>query len=216
MMLKLICFTHKASPEHTEIVKKWIGATGIDGVQLYNIPNHKPEDLIRDNTVVVTFGKFAELAVAYCFTEKQRKNARHIFLPHPRQLIPQIANKEYRAQAQAVIEELKVLMAEEIFQPELIVITEKDLPDIKRNELIMLKKLIEETGKNSCLITSKNGKLIQLGNGPAKGKPDILLSFEELYGIRLIMDVLGVSEVEIAKHPDATDRVANPGAKETI
>ena len=96
MMLKLICFTHKASPEHTEIVKKWIGATGIDGVQLYNIPNHKPEDLIRDNTVVVTFGKFAELAVAYCFTEKQRKNARHIFLPHPRQLIPQIANKVSR------------------------------------------------------------------------------------------------------------------------
>jgi hypothetical protein len=57
---------------------------------------------------------------------------------------------------------------------------------------------MEKAGKTFCIQTTKNGKTIAIGDKiPIDELFDIKISFEELYSIRCVMDILGVNNISL-------------------
>lgn len=195
-MYNLVAFTYKADLGSQEIVDKCLAFLE-KSYKLYNIPNHRVEDLLKENTVVVTFGKFSELAVQHFVSEKKLLNIRHEKLPHPKQLIKSETNQDYRTSAFEVLKKIKDFLEHDIYIPEIKKIREEDLPDLDKRQIQMLKKIVEEDKKDSCYQMTKNGKLLEVG---AVRRPDskaeAFLTFEELFTLRLLMDVFK-TEVEL-------------------
>ena len=194
----LYAITHKALPEDTEIVLKLLSFLELDKTRLFNIPNHRPDDLVTSNSVVLTFGKFAGAEVASLLESKPFTNVRHEKLPHPKFLINKVENKETRLAVLEKLKEVKEILSTNIFQPDVKKISQKDLPDASQKELLILQRFAEENKQNSFFQVNKNGKLIEIGNGSKKSPvSDLFISIEEIYTIRSIMDVLKVDEVEL-------------------
>lgn len=193
----LLAFTYKADAGNQEIVKKCLSFLEQE-VKIYNIPNHRVEDVLKDNSVVITFGKFAELAVQHFIFEKKLGNVRHEKMPAPKQLVKSELNKDFRVAALETLKKIKEFMAQDILKPEVKVFEEGDLPDLDHKQLLLLQKIVEESKKGFCYQTTKNGKLIEIGvTHQPNSKADIQISFEELFILRLIMDVLGTEKVEL-------------------
>lgn len=198
-MYQLITFTSKATKPELQTAKKWMDITEASG-HIYNIPNHRVEDHIQDNSIIVTFGKLARIAVHQRLEDKKYNNVKHVALPHLKYLKKMKENKEKRQQAQQELLAIKELLEANLFQPSGFVVKEDDLPDLDTRHLLLLQKITEEAGQNSCFQVTKGGKLIEISIEEVEdSKADTHLTFHELYTIRAAMDVLGVTEVTLAK-----------------
>lgn len=196
-MYNVVAFTQKAGKIDLDKMSEWLSVLRYT-YHIYNIPNHRVEDHIKNNTMVITFGKYAEKAIQQYLEEKNFINVKHINLPHVKFLSAKKENTEKRIQTYTTLQELSKLLSSDRFQPTGIIVTESDLPELDRRHLLLLQKITEETGRNSCIQTTKDGKLIEISENKVEdSKADIHLTFAEIYTIRQTMDILGVKEVRL-------------------
>lgn len=200
-MNAILAFTYKTTSEDKEIVEKCLSILGKD-YKLFDIPSHRVEDQLSSNATVLSFGKLAEMQVQSCISDKKLTNVKHEKLPHPKYLVKVQENKEYREETLAKLSALKEKLDSDVYMPQVKTYEEGDLPDLDHRQILLLQKMTEESGKGCCVQTTKNGKLITIGAAPQSGKTtDIQMSFQELYTLRLAMDILGVTEVNIVTPP---------------
>lgn len=81
-------------------------------------------------------------------------------------------------------------------------ITEDHMLD--QTQLQLLEKHIKESGTESWIGTTKNGKVIKLTPQPIKGPEDINMTFAEFYNLRKFMEVFGLKETKIVYKPSAS------------
>lgn len=202
-MYKAVAFTHKASQEQLEIVCTCLKFLEAQEGKLFNIPTHRVEDHVKSHCIVITFGDQASKEVELIVSSKKNKNCKHFSLPHPDQLIKSEENTEYRKKAFDVLTEVKELLHTDIFIPENIKVEEADIPELNARQILLLSRMTEDIDRDNCFQVNKGGKLIEISKTPVEeSKADIQITFEELYTIRSIMDVLQVTEVEIV--PNST------------
>jgi hypothetical protein len=198
-MTNIIAFTHRAGKIDQERAKQWlslISKTSNSG-EVYNIPQHRPEDIIGNQRVVVSFGRVVSTIIDQLLDEKGF-SIYHVRLPSLKQLTPLQQNKEPRQQAKEQLAQASEVLQETLLEPEVLLVTEQDLPDLNARQILLLQKLMEDNGQTHCFQTTKNGKLIEIRTAHNEGsKADIQVTFEELYTARLVLDVLGTTEVSI-------------------
>ena len=203
--MKVLTFVYKITKEEEEVVRNCLTFLGVPDSSILVIPSYRPEGLVESNSVVLTYGKFAELAVDQYLREGKAVNVRHEKFPHPKQLTKIEVNKDARAACTVQLKTLKEFLDQERYQPIVREIREEDLPDLTRQQLLLLKKMTEEAGEKTCFQVNKNGKLIEIGLDKIEGsKAEIHLTFAEIYTIRTIMDTLKVTEVSLALGPSSS------------
>jgi len=195
-MEPVVAFTYKASSDDTALAQRILDFLGAPA-KLFNIPQYTLKGNIRDGQCVITFGTATKLSVTQ-YLEESRISANHIPLPALRSLYNTPDNQDARAQVASILDELRPNLKASVFHPETIKIVEGDLPDLDARQILMLERITERAGKHTCIQTSKNGKVIQIGREPLKDiDADFYVTFEELYTMKLVMDVLGVKEVKL-------------------
>lgn len=71
------------------------------------------------------------------------------------------------------------------------------VPDLKMPDLKDLESTLKEKGINSWLTTMTNGKTVRISVTPEITKADIDITFQELYALKIAMDVLDIKEFTI-------------------
>jgi hypothetical protein len=199
--MQVIAFTHNVTdPSELITIESWLATLCAD-VKLFNIPNHKMEDHVKSGMAVVTLGRIASITLQQVVNEKKIQNVRHVSLPQIKSLAPKPENKEARAEAMNKLKELKAFIELDIYQPQVVLVSESDIPDLDAKHLLMLQKMTEAAGKNSCFQCTKNGRLIEISTTHLENsKADVHLTFHEVYTIKTLMDVLKVTEVELVSY----------------
>ena len=200
-MYKLIAFTHNANKEDTEVVGKWLQVLEVEGGKLFNIPTHRVEDQIEENSVVITFGKVAHTAAIQYIEEMKFLNVRLTVLPMPSRLVKSPENRDVRKYTYEQLQQLKEFLAMDIFQPTVVKVKDIDLPRLRAAQVLLLEEMTKEKDRDSCFQVTKSGKLIEISKERKEdSKADLHITFSELFTIRSIMDVLGTTEVKIVKY----------------
>jgi hypothetical protein len=197
MVYNLKVFTFKATQPDMEVVYACINFLETPA-SFFNIPTHRIEDHITNNSIVIIFGNTLQKNIESFIEEKRLENIKVFLLPKPSQLTREEKNSFARIEAFQKLQQIKELVKTDLFHPDSIKITEADLPDLDARHLLYLEKLTEEAGRITCFQTSRQGKLIEISKEPQnESQADIHLTFQEIYTIRLIMDVLNVKEVHL-------------------
>lgn len=76
-------------------------------------------------------------------------------------------------------------------------ITESDLPDLTADSLKALEKNLRKQGKTGFQGVTQNGKSIYVSILPEESSADIVMTFSELYAVRLLMEALHVRELQV-------------------
>jgi hypothetical protein len=202
--MKVVAFVYKITKEEEDVVHGCLTFLGIPDGNILVIPSYRPAGSVESNSVVLTFGKFAELAVDQYLREGKVVNVRHEKFPHPKQLTKIETNKEARAACTAQLKLLKEFLDQKRYQPVVREVKEGDLPDLSRQQILLLKKMTEEAGETSAFQVTRNGKLIEISVDKIENsKADIHLTFAEIFTVRTIMDTLKVTEVNLALGPSS-------------
>lgn len=197
-MKKVVGFTYKAQKEDFERAKKCLDLLNVE-YDIFNIPQFRVEKNIQDNQVVFTFGAAAKLA-AETYIKETKVNAKLVSLPHLKSLRPTEQNKEHRDLTSTILKAEGDFLASNVSDVCQSDLTIDDLPDLTHQHILLLKKMVEDRGDDTCLQVAKNGKKILIGQKPCKDiEHDIFISFEELYTVRQAMDILGVEAVHVVK-----------------
>jgi hypothetical protein len=195
-MSKILVFTHNAKANETTLVKRCMDLLESEYVVL-NIHQHTPKSHVNTGDTVIAFGQVPFMMIEQYRQEKEL-DISIIQLPAPKSLTKTVGNENNRYETFKTLNELKISLQEQRYQPRNIKITSEDLPELERQHVLMLKKMTEENNHVSCFQVTKNGQTIQIGNVPlVEQKTDRYISFQELYTIRQIMDVLKINEVEL-------------------
>lgn len=192
-MLKV--FKYRVTAEEEVQVVENILTAALPGKEWhhYDMPQYSPERVLEDGDIAVTFGTAAALAVRDC-----NKAIQHVKLPAPKDLLNREGNEAARDEAWNLLQGLAQNLVNESFSPAQVVVTDEDLPDLDTRHILMLQKLTEKASSKFCIQTSKNGKTIAIGYDiPTDLKADIKISFEELYTIKNVMDILKVDHIEL-------------------
>jgi hypothetical protein len=160
---------------------------------MFPMPQYSPDRVLVDGDVAVTFGTTPALAV-----RDSGKAIQHVSLPAPKKLVNKAGNEKDRDDAWNALQDLAKKLADESFSPAQVIVTEADMPDLDKQHLLMLQRLTEKSNSRFCIQTGKNGKTIAIGYDiPIDFEADIKISFEELYTVRNVMDILEVDRVEL-------------------
>lgn len=202
-MKKAVGFTYKAKKEDLDRATKCMDMLGVK-YDLYNIPQFRAEGHIHNGQTVFVFGSTAQLA-AETYVKDKKIDARIVILPHLKDLRPLGTNKETRDKTRLILEAESDVLTSQVTEVEESEVCIDDLPDLTHHHLLMLKKMVEERGDDTCLQVSRNGKKILIGARPVEAiEYDMFISFEELYTIRQAMDVLGVERVNVVSNFKST------------
>ena len=159
-----------------------------DDTTITDLASFDPPEINKDDIVIV-YGEKAKKII-------DTINARaKIPLPALNELDSTYGDKEVR---QLTFEQLKKLK-EALKKPVVVeeekpkeILTEKSIPALSsRDVLKMMQDTTEWTG------ITQDGKTIRLTVNSEKGKADICMTFAELYMLRLAIDTLKVTEIEI-------------------
>lgn len=193
----ILFFTNKINPEHNKVLAAMTKFLDHE-TRCLNIPQHRPDDHVKEHAIIVSFGKLAATLVDQSIQEKRLAHVHHTRLAHPEFLFPLHKNQAQRLFASAELEKVKEIVTEQRFYPDAVIVSEKDLPELSAIQLLLLKKMTDEEGKKSCFQTTKGGKIIEISNEPLENSnADVHLTFNEVFTVRSIMDVLGVSQVDL-------------------
>jgi len=199
-MYKVIVITYQATKEQLARAAKWVGLA-TEGGKYYNLPSFKVQDVITEDSIVIAFGQVASNNVKRLLNEKPIANIKLYELPHLSELIRKEQNTKWRAEAIQQLKTVKTELDSNLFRPTGLTIKEQHLPNLNHRQLLLLQKITEEAGQESCFQVTKGGKLIEISNEPlADSKATVHLTFRELYTIRIAMDVLGVHEVTLVSN----------------
>ena len=193
-MLK--AFTYRVTDEEEKAVVHRILQAAFPDVphEVYPIPQYSPSHILDDGDAVITFGATAAMAV-----QDYKKAIQLLTLPAPKNLLDKPANGQSREQAWEMIQKFAESINQKAISPTKIEITEADMPDLDAKHLLVLERLIERSGSQVCFQASKNGKTIAIcyTNNIDQVEADVKITFEELYTVRNVMDILGVDKVEL-------------------
>lgn len=200
-MRSVTAFTLQASAEDLAQAKRCLDLLKCH-ISLLNVPQWKPEDSVHENDIVVVFSETLRRRIQ-SHIETKKLNVTLVVLPEIKHLYNKAGNESFRTQAFDTLTRLKESISQDIFHPTFIVVTEQDLPEINLAQIAMLKKLTSDKGHDSCFQTCKNGKLIEISNSSdqIESAADIRLTFEEVFMVRQVMDVLKVDEVKLVFNP---------------
>lgn len=204
-MQKIVAFIHKSTQRDRTLAETVLSLLEAPS-DLLNIPQYRVEDHVKENVVIITFGKICEVSVKQHIEERKLKNVKLVPLPAVQRLQAIKGNETTREQTLQDIKDLKEFLEEDKFQPEEIIWDDGSLPNLDCKHLIMLEKMTEAAGKTSCFQTTKDGRLIEISQQKLqKSQADIHLTFHEVYTMRTIMDTLGVDEVTVVNHNKNSD-----------
>jgi len=199
-MRRLIAFTYKADQCGSIVADACIFTVLERKAEIFNVPQVRPEQNIQEGDVVITFGRTVSMMVDQ-YQATKKINIHHVVLKDVEALHSKPGNEPHRKEALAELTKLKQFLAEDRYQPTHVTLTSEDLPDLDSKHLLMLQKLTETNQTERCFQTTKNGKLIEIRDKPSgSSKADICITFEEIYTVRQIMDVLGTSEVTLVNN----------------
>lgn len=217
-MINTIAFIYNAIPEELELAEKWLGLTG-QLFKVYSLPTFDPKYLIKPYTYIVTFGPTIAKLINEHIEAKKPQCVKVFNLPSIKKLIKIEENFPNREEALEILKTLKEQIEnEKVFALPDLTITEKDLPNLHSNQLILLNKIMEENSQESCICLTKNGKMIEITINPYRDpnpKADISVTIAELYAIKTTMEVLEVNEVILAKN-SITSSVSDPPSPNNI
>jgi hypothetical protein len=180
-----------------ETVTRLLALVFEQDIEIFNIPQFSPDKNMVAGDAVISFGKTAQLAVDNAIESKQLA-VTHMTVPNPKRLVNKEGNEETRDVAWNTLQILKGKINQSIYEPGAIVITEKDMPELDKLHMLALQKLISKSNSKFCIKAAKNGKTIAIGDSiPTDLKADIKISFEELYTVRNVMDILGIDSVSL-------------------
>ena len=188
-------FTYRIVLQDEMSVVKDIIHAALPGVDFkeFPMPQFSPDKCLDDGDVAITFGTAPALAIQDC-----EKVIQQVKLPAPKMLVSKAGNEPSRDVAWNSLKELGKKLTNETFTPTDIRITAADMPDLDAKHLLMLKKLTEKSNSKFCVQVSRNGKTIVIGDSiPTEIQADIKISFEELYTVKNVMDILKVDSVEL-------------------
>jgi hypothetical protein len=208
-MSKVTAFTYRAKAEDLERAEQCLAVLEAESA-IFNIPTHRVEDHISQNSVILTFGRLARIEVQQYIDDKKLPGVRLVDLPHTKQLSPESVNRESRLSTYKKLRELRDLLKAQLYYPTSVVVKSADLPELDTKQLLLLSKMTEDAGETSCFQATKGGKLIEISNAPIEdSKADIHLTFQEVYTIRAVMDILKVTEVQLVTYPQASSNQPN-------
>jgi hypothetical protein len=191
----LVALTYNLSQDQLNgLIKNCMGVLETD-YKTINIPQERLEKRLEPDATVVSFGGFATTYAQQCIEEEGLDRVRLVTLPAPSKLVNKKENASLRQETLSILSSLKKELERKRVEISRKTILSTDLPDFEAQHLLVLKKLME--GRKSCYQTTVGGKLIVIGEEDKRVPADICLSFEELYTVKLIMELLGVKEVSI-------------------
>jgi hypothetical protein len=164
---------------------------------------------IEDVSLVVIFGERAARSVVPISRERGLlytviPSIKNLYLPS------EGGNEKDRAEAFKLLCDLKLAMKSgrlQVLDDRKILSSLKPelAPDLTLPVIQGLEKKLNELGKKTWMMTTKDGKVICLTTDSSMQKTDgvdILVSFAEMMAIRAAMDVFKVQEIEYVKHGD--------------
>lgn len=197
--MAVLYITSKLAESHQSIIEGAIKHLG-HRVAHIDMPHRRPADQLQAGDTIVSFGKLPATMAEQAIKDKGFRHCQHIKLAHPRELVATQQNKTHREEAFNALNQLKISLETKRFQPTGLLVTEEDLPELEAKQLLLLEKLTDKAGESSCFQTTKGGKLIEIGINPKQdSNADIFLTFEEIYTIRAIMDILQVESIDLCR-----------------
>lgn len=181
-MKPLHLFTFRATEEQLATALKWASFSSARQVIPHKIPQERPEEVLKDGDVVVSFGKFAGDLV-----EQTGSELHHIALPSFKKLAPTEENSKSRQQAREEIEQLSSLLNENEM-----IIEKEDIEQVVDED-----KLLDSL-QETRLLTKKSGENIEI-NKDGNSCEHTAISFAELFAIKQVMSVLGVEQVRLTR-----------------
>jgi hypothetical protein len=188
-----IVLTHSINQEQQELVKKCLNAYNIQA-NIKDILYVNVKDLVKKHQFVITFGKIPASLVEAEVLELITKPV-IVNLPHPKQLTNIPENQQHRQETAKQLQQTAQSISETPIDTTTLTITEKDLPILDEQKVLLLQKLSE---MKSSMIINKSGNLIEIGN-QKRGNTDLFFTIEELFMLEKVMKTFDVKEVQIIK-----------------
>lgn len=203
----IMAFTVRASEEDLQIAHACLSLLE-NPYSIYNIPQNKPDNHLISSSIVITFGSQAANNIQTCIKEKNLENIKTVNLPAIKFLTQRQENIQSRQETFNQLIQFKTTIIElenTISTTSNLEISIEDLPNIKKEELLLVKKSMKNDNYHFEL--SKSGKTIKIGNKIDLESPaDINITFEELYHIKNITDTLKVSEIKLVRKKVEKDK----------
>ena len=190
--MKLIAYLPNAEIKDATTAQQWFSHFNLK-VQLADLNTNRLSTFTAQGATILVFGSLPK--------QFEGRVERPILLPDIKELEPKPENAKHRALMIKALtqlsEEIEELVEKEIIDTKKI--RAEDLPDAEAKHLLLLKETIDNLEKKSFFLKAQNGRLVEINSTgqPTNQQVDLAMSFEELYTIRLAMDVLGKREVSI-------------------
>lgn len=195
-MNKIKCFAHDSitSPEEVQIITNCLSLVRED-LSFSYVSKVSLETVIQNNMIIIVFGKTVKNTVNNFLKNSNLFNIYLIDLPLPKKLTKTQENLLARKESFKKLQQAKDLLETDSFQQEGLVIKEEDLPQLKKEETLLLKQLADS---DITFQVNKSGEVIEIGK-ESTGIGSLFVTWKELFAVRTIMDTLGVKQVKITK-----------------
>jgi hypothetical protein len=191
--MKVIAFLNNPLEKGLETAKNWLTILKPYEVDILYTPVDRIEDHLLSGYIVISFGKIASTIVRQCIIDGKLTSIQQIELPIVKELAKEERYKQQRQEAFQKLTKLKEFLDNTPNIDELI-IKDTDLPDLTTQQILLLSKLMSNRDKS--FLVSKDNKVIQIGESD-NTDGNICLSWEELFALKMAMDVLCVNEVKL-------------------
>jgi len=192
-------FGYNLREEDYGLIKKMISVATKEPVEVVDLRSFDMQVSMDD--VVFLFGLRPKKEFA------GQKVKRVLELPDPIRLDAAFGEKELRKEAHEKLAALgEAITKGKVDEQEYKVsprqtITPSRLPDLSSSEVLALEASLAEQGITEWKGTTESGRTVRLTATPSDSPADINMTFAELYGLRLAMEVLQVREIEIVFKP---------------
>jgi hypothetical protein len=185
-MRRVIGFIFRPTPQEESLARLWLDIGTPDSL-LYTIPQTKPEDIVKNGDIVVTFGTTTRLIVQSAL--EKLKDVKHIALPPINKLENKATCTLARTEAKAQLDEIAILKEVQLGE----IPIEIELSELPQE---INWKWIFHSDQKTRYYTSTKGRRIQI-NGEPTADIDVYLTLPELLTISKIMETLNVKEVRL-------------------
>ena len=167
--------------------------------KIVNIREHKIDSFLKDNSIIISFGKIPTSLIKNIIEELNKKVLKHISLSHPKYLLKISQNKKTRDETFKILKDLKEFLKVNLLESNKTRILPEDITPVDKTIEEILLNI--KTEKN-FYFTSLNGKTIEVGlDKKIDSKADIYVTISELCLLKTIIQIFKPQEVIIEENP---------------